>query len=391
MIFENLTSLPVDPIFGLNLAFSKDTRKNKVNLGVGVYRSSDLKPFILKTVKRAEAILFEEESSKEYLPIDGLASYVQLTKQLVFAPFSELDRIYGAQVVGGTAGLRIGSILLNQRGIKNAYIPDPTWDNHGRIFSQAGLKVNPYPYYDQKMKAIDFEGLIKSIDTMEENSLLVLHACCHNPTGCDLSEAQCKTLYTRIRAKKIFPFFDLAYQGFAENLESDTASIRLFLQEKLPCAIAVSHSKNFTLYAERIGVLFFVCESAGEAVNVGSHVKTIIRGLYSNPPCHGSRIVAKILENQELRSSWIEELAQMRERILKARQTLIVELQKKSSSFDHMIGQRGMFSYTGLSVPQVERLCNEYAIFMPKEGRINVAGLNSENTAYVAHALVEVL
>lgn len=390
MIFENLEQLPVDPIFGLNLAFATDQRPNKVNLGVGVYKTLDLKPFILQTVKKAESILLQKETSKEYLPIDGSAKYVQSVKELVFTPHVSLERIYGAQVVGGTGALRVGSNFLQQRGVKIAYIPDPTWDNHQRIFTHAGLKVKTYPYYSHKKGGIDFEALLSAIDAMEEGSLILFHASCHNPTGCDLSKKQFLQLLTGIRRKKLFPFFDLAYQGFGENLDEDASVVRLFFTEEIPFAVAVSHSKNFGLYAERTGALFFICNNSEEVTKVGSHIKTIIRGTYSNPPCHGAGIVTTILQDPALKALWIDELTCMRERIMTARQSLVNKLQHKTTQFNPIIQQRGMFSFTGLQESQVEELVVKYGIYMPKDGRINLAGLNDNNIQYVADALIAV-
>lgn len=388
--FESVEELPPDPIFGLNQALQSDPRESKVNLGAGVYKTADLKPFILRTVKEAERRILEQETSKDYLPIDGLPAYVEATKRLVFADAVDHSRVYGVQVPGGTAGLRVGSDFLREHGYSVLYMSDPTWANHQRIFTQAGLKVKTYPYYNSKHRRFDFEGFCGALKQMPEKSLVLLQGCCHNPTGFDPEHDQWEEILSLINERSLFPFFDFAYQGFGSDTEKDAAAIRLFARCGGQFAVAVSHSKNFGLYAERTGALYFVCRDREEAKKIGSQVKMVIRGLYSNPPCHGARIVSQILQDDELAGHWLEELASMRGRISEMRKALVALLEKQTRHFDFLASQLGMFSYTGLDHEIVERLISDYGIYLPRDGRINVAGLTQNNVKYVADAILAV-
>ncbi len=387
--FEKIEQAPPDAIFGLNLSFNADNRKSKVNLGAGVYKTADLKPLILPTVKEAERCLLEQETSKDYLPIDGLKEYVEATKQLVFG--EPLERIYGAQTVGGTGALRLGSALLRSYGYDQMYISDPTWANHRRIFEHAGLTVRTYPYFDAKRRAFDFEGFFEALNHMPPRSLVLLQGCCHNPTGFDPTFEQWQHVCERMKQRTLFPFFDFAYQGFGEDTEKDAAAIRHFVKAGLQCVVAVSHSKNFGLYAERTGAVYFVCESSEQAKRVGSQLKILVRGIYSNPPCHGARIVSLILQDEKLKKHWLEDLANMRGRIVSMRRALVSKLEAHSDRFDSLSSQRGMFSYTGLDRADVERLVADYGIYLPNDGRINVAGLTQDNVSYVADAILEII
>ena len=268
------------------------------------------------------------------------------------------------------------------------FLSNPTWANHYRIFQQAGFEVGTYPYFNSEKKGFDCVGLLEALRQMEEHSVVLLQVCAHNPTGLDPTLAEWQKICAVMQERSLFPFFDFAYQGFAENLVQDTAALRPFLQSGMECAVAVSHSKNFGLYAERCGALFMICKEVEAAKRVGSQIKVLIRGLYSNPPCHGARIVAKILGDSELTEIWEKEVAGMRTRISEMRQALAHGL--SSGSFDFLAHQKGMFSYTGLNEGQVERLIAEYGIYMPKDGRINVAGLNHENLEYVTQAILAV-
>lgn len=386
--FEKVEKMPPDAILGLTLAYAADKRAEKVNLGVGAYKTTDLKPLILNTVKKAEQILIEKETSKDYLPIDGSREYVELTKHLIFGKL--LPHIYGAQTTGGTAALQVGGAFLKEQGFKKIYISDPTWANHFRIFKYAGLEVHTYPYFDRKKHGFDFKGMMETLEQLEKGSVVLLQACCHNPTGFDPTPEQWQEICKLMKEKTLFPFFDCAYQGFGEDLEKDVASVRHFLKSDLQFALAVSHAKNFGLYAERAGALYFVCRDEDQAHRVGSHIKMVIRGLYSNPPCHGARIVSTILQDPELKEHWEKELTVMKERITEMRHALSSQLQTKSTSrsFDFLARQKGMFSYTGLEKEQVERLISDYGIYLPKDGRINVAGLNTKNLDYVADAII---
>lgn len=385
--FENVELVPPDPIFGLNAAFKADPRKEKVNLGVGVYRTADLKPFILTTIKEAERRLLSTEVSKDYLPIDGLNSYIETVKELVFGEKS--SRIYGAQSVGGTGALRAGGAFLRLHGHDKVYLPDPTWANHQRVFRHAAFEVNTYPYY--KQTHFDFEGFKTALKQMPRGGVVLLHACCHNPTGIDPTMQEWEGICELMQKRELFPFFDFAYQGFGMDPEKDAEAIRHFVKQGMQCAVAVSHAKNFGLYAERTGALYFACDSAEQANRVGSRLKMIIRGLYSNPPCHGALLVAMILQDKELKQKWLHELAGMRDRIKEMRRTLVSLLKEGSARFDSLEHQKGMFSFTGLTTAQVNRLINNFGIYLTSDGRINVAGLNQQNVAYVADAILTTL
>lgn len=388
--FESVESAPPDPILGINISFAADSRPHKVNLGAGVYKTTDLKPLILPVVKKAEALLFETESSKDYLAIDGMPEYVASTRHLVFGKESNDERIYGTQAVGGSGALRVGAAFLKEIGFSQVFISDPSWDNHQRIFTHAGLNVSFYSYYDSKHHRFDYETVLANVKKMPKGSVIVLQACCHNPTGFDPSRDEWKVILETVKQRGLFPFFDFAYQGFGEGIETDAASIRLCLEQEGEFAVAVSHSKNFGLYAERTGALFLMCRQPQEAKRVGSRIKIVVRGLYSNPPCHGARIVHTVLSNPDLRSTWELQVQAMSERIVEMRSLLAAELRARlgSSQFDFLTRQRGMFSYTGLTQEQVDRLIGEYGIYLPRDGRINVAGLNAKSIGYVADAMI---
>ncbi|MCH9626101.1 MAG: Aspartate aminotransferase [Chlamydiales bacterium] len=389
--FEKVELAPADAIFGLMRTFINDERKNKVNLIAGVYRTEELKPLILDCVKEAEQRLLLSERSKDYLPIDGLGDYTRLTEDLVFG--HQAPHIYGAQTVGGTAALRVGGRFLKEQGFSKIYLSDPTWDNHTRIFQAAGLELASYPYFNRKTNGLDFEGMVRAMDQMEERSVILLHACCHNPSGWDPTLDQWQLLLSKIQEKKLFPFFDFAYQGFGESIEKDAAAVRLFEQAGSECAVAVSHSKNFGLYAERCGALFFVTRDAQAMQRVGSCVKVLIRGMYSNPPVHGAQIVTQILQEAALRKQWEEELGRMRLRICRMRTELSASLKAAlgSDHFDFLNLQKGMFSYTGLNSQQVHQLVEKYSIYLAHDGRMNVAGLNPDNLGCVVESISQLI
>ncbi|NGX54739.1 MAG: Aspartate aminotransferase [Chlamydiae bacterium] len=387
--FEHLGMAPSDPILGLTLAFAADERRDKVNLGAGVYKTADLKPYILTSVKEAERVLLKEETSKDYLPMAGDGDFIEQTKKLVLGEFTD-DRIFAIQSIGGTGALKVGGELLLKSGCKRIFLSDPTWDNHRRIFTQMGFEVETYPYYDWKECRFDFEAMYHAIEKMHEGDVIILQTCCHNPTGLNPTYEQWKELCALIKKRRLIPFFDNAYQGFGESIEKDVAPIRLFVKEGLEVLIAASYSKNFGLYAERTGVLFTVCQDGKVAKRVGSQIKKCVRGIYSTPPCHGARIVATVLKDPKLRKLWEAELATMRCRIEETRNAFLTALKAKGlQKFEFLEKQRGMFSYTGLKQHEVDKLIAEYAIYMPGDGRVNVAGLNSENLDYVVDAIYE--
>ena len=395
--FDALPMMPDDPILNLNVSFGADSRSNKVNLGVGSYKTGEGTPMVLSAVKKAEALLLEKNLNKEYLPIDGDKEFIQEALKIIYGKdFPPLKRgeICGVQTIGGTGALRVGSELIAARNIsKTIFVSDPTWPNHKGIFSQVGLKVDLYPYYDQVAHRLDFTGMCESIKRMPKGSVIVLHACCHNPTGIDPDFDQWKELSKIIKNQQLIPFFDFAYQGFGNGLEEDAKAVRYFADQGHEMLVASSFSKNFGLYGERVGLLSFVAHNKETAAKVCSQLKSLIRCNYSTPPSHGVRIVKTILQDPSLHKEWDQELGNMRERIREMRKALVGELltREDHKDFSFMNRQQGIFSYSGLDLDQVHRLRQEYGIFMPSNGRINVAGLNWHNLNYVVDAILSVL
>lgn len=387
--FDSIKQADPDPILRLTSDFQADPREKKVNLGVGVYKTEDLSPLILHSVKLAEERLLQKETSKDYLPIDGFQDYVVLTKNLVFG--ESLDRVRGVQTVGATAALRVGGEFLKlHTNSERVYLPDPTWVNHKRIFLDAGLEVHSYPYFDRISHKLDYDRLRDALYHMQSGSVVLFHGCCHNPTGMDPSLEQWQDICSVAKERELLPFFDFSYQGFGNNLQQDARAVRLFMQSGMQYMVAVSHSKNFGLYAERTGALFCICTSNEESVRVGSVLNMIVRGIYTSPPCHGARIVTTILQDESLRGIWMEELANIRDRITSMRKKLVSLLKLRSSKFDFMATQNGMFSYTCLNPDSAKKLTAEFGIYLPSDGRINVAGLNEKNVEYVADAIIRV-
>lgn len=392
--FDHIPLSAPDPIFGLIAAFETDPRPTKVNLSIGVYKTADLRTPVMKAVKRAEERLFRSETNKEYLPIDGDKQYIEQTGQLLFGEelwSASRARIYGAQTVGGTGALRVcGDFLRGEFG-DTIHLSDPTWPNHKGVFSRAGFKVAFYPYYNRVKHRLDFEHFYTHLSQLPEKSIILLHACCHNPTGADLTLEQWKALSDLCLEKRFLPFFDCAYQGFGKCLQEDVAGVRLFLKAGHEMLVAYSYAKNFSLYAERAGALFVVArESSREGVT--GRIKSLIRTNYSNPPLHGARIVAEVLKTPELRREWDEELREMRERINAMRRAFVLELCSKSGKeefafFSHHVG---LFSLCGLDRPKIERLIREYGIYMTGDGRINIAGLTPDRLDYVVRAILSV-
>lgn len=386
--FERTPLAPIDPILGLAQAFKEDPRPIKVNLGVGSYRTAALTPLILTSVKESEKKLLLNEKSKDYLPIEGDREYLKLSYELLFGrPLSE--EVGAAQTVGGTGALRIVGKFLESSGLKKIHIPTPTWGNHRRIFTHAGLEVEEMPYYDDKKHLFDFANFILSLEKMKGGSVVLLHAVCHNPTGIDPTLEQWKKILEKMKERELFPFFDIAYQGFGKGIEEDAEAIRLFREASIPMAVAMSYSKNFGLYGERVGALFFICKESGERERIMSQIKVLIRGNYSNPPLHGAAIVREILHNPSLKALWLEELDAMRSRIDLMRNSFTKALEKNSNdaTFSHIAKSQGMFAFTGLAPRQVEQLIMKYGIYMTNDGRINLAGLNDDNIGYVVKAI----
>jgi aspartate/tyrosine/aromatic aminotransferase len=386
--FSSLKQLPDDPIFGLQVEFNQDPRKNKINLSIGAYQNDDGHWEVFTAVREAEKILLDKNLDKEYQGIEGHPAFIKETLRLIFGEVPENS--FGAQTIGGTCALRLGGDFLAQNLTKTILVSNPTWPNHARIFNHAGMTVEEYPYYDTKNHALNFEAMCDKIKSTPAGCAILLHGCCHNPSGIDPTQEQWKELSLLIKKHNLFPFFDLAYQGFGFGIEEDAFPIRQFAQDGHEMLVAYSYSKNFGLYGERIGLLAAVTQNKEEALKVGSIFKTIIRGSYSNPPLQGARIIATVLQSTELKKIWKEELTQIRMRTQMMRQKLLEGLNDSNGSFDFLKKQKGMFSYSGLNAEQVGSLQKEYGIYMLKSGRINVTGLNEKNINSVINSISEV-
>ncbi|AIL60732.1 amino acid aminotransferase [Pseudomonas alkylphenolica] len=396
-LFSAVELAPRDPILGLNEAFNADTRSNKVNLGVGVYCNEEGRIPLLRAVIEAETQRAAQHASRGYLPIDGIAAYDQAVQKLLFgaeSPLLAAGRVITTQAVGGTGALKIGADFLKQVS-PNAVvaISDPSWENHRALFETAGFPVQNYRYYDAATHDVNRSGMLEDLNALPSGSIIVLHACCHNPTGVDLSLDDWKNVLEVVKAKGHVPFLDMAYQGFGDGIYEDAFAVRLFAESGLNFFVSSSFSKSFSLYGERVGALSIITESKEESARVLSQVKRVIRTNYSNPPTHGATIVATVLNSPELRAMWEEELGEMRQRIHGMRKQMVELLaaQAPEHDFSFVARQRGMFSYSGLSVDQVARLKNEFGIYALDTGRICVATLNQSNINVVTKAIVEVL
>ena len=396
-LFSAVELAPRDPILGLNEAFNADTRTDKVNLGVGVYCNEEGRIPLLRAVIEAETQRAAQHASRGYLPIDGIVAYDQAVQKLLFgaeSPLLAAGRVITTQAVGGTGALKIGADFLKQLS-PNAVvaISDPSWENHRALFETAGFPVQNYRYYDAATHDVNRSGLLEDLNALPSGSIVVLHACCHNPTGVDLSPADWKNVLDVVKAKGHVPFLDMAYQGFGDGIDEDAAAVRLFAESGLTFFVSSSFSKSFSLYGERVGALSIVSESKEESARVLSQVKRVIRTNYSNPPTHGASIVAAVLNSPELRAQWEEELAEMRLRIRGMRTQMVDLLAEKAPQRDFsFVGrQRGMFSYSGLTTEQVHRLRNEFGIYALDTGRICVAALNQSNIKAVTDAIVQMI
>ncbi|NMG53878.1 amino acid aminotransferase [Aromatoleum aromaticum] len=395
-IFAAVEMAPRDPILGLNEAFNTDTRTDKVNLGVGVYYDDNGKIPLLAAVKAAEKARLEAMPPRGYQPIEGAPAYNNAVQNLLFGKDSALianGQVVTIQALGGTGALKVGGDYLKRLNpAATVYISDPSWENHRAIFESAGFAVDTYPYYDPATRGVNFAGMKAKLGDLPAGSVVVLHACCHNPTGADLTEAQWGEVVEACRARGLVPFLDMAYQGFADGIEPDAVAVRLFSASGLQFFVSSSFSKSFSLYGERVGALSIVTADKDEAGRVLSQVKRVIRTNYSNPPTHGGAVVAAVLNAPELRQMWEDELAGMRDRIRAMRVGLVESLKGAgvAQDFSFVIQQRGMFSYTGLSAAQVEQLKNEFGIYAVSTGRICLAALNSRNIGYVAKAIASV-
>ena len=396
-LFSAVEMAPRDPILGLNEQFAADTNPNKVNLGVGVYFDENGKLPLLACVQAAETALMDAPKPRGYLPIDGIAAYDAAVKALVFGADSAVvkdGRVATVQALGGTGGLKIGADFLKKLNPNaKVLISDPSWENHRALFTNAGFTVETYAYYDADKLGVNFDGMLASLNAAEAGTVIVLHACCHNPTGYDITPEQWDKVVEVVKAKGLVAFLDMAYQGFGHGIAEDGAVIGKFVAAGLNFFVSTSFSKSFSLYGERVGALSVVCESKEEAARVLSQLKIVVRTNYSNPPTHGGTVVATVLNNPELRAQWEQELGEMRTRIKAMRQALVDGLKAAGVQRDmsFITKQIGMFSYSGLSKDQMVRLRNEFGVYGTDTGRMCVAALNSKNIGYVCESIAKVL
>ncbi len=388
---------PRDPILGLNEQFAADPNPDKVNLGVGVYFDAEGRLPLLECVQQAQQLLLQTPKPRGYLPIDGIAVYDQAVQALAFGADSEAVKagsIATVQALGGTGGLKVGADFLKHLNPDaKVLISDPSWENHRALFQNAGFVVETYPYYNPTTRGVRFDAMLAALDAAPAGSVVVLHACCHNPTGCDLTPAQWTKVVEVVRRRSLVAFLDMAYQGFGQGLAEDGAVVRQFLAAGLHFFVATSFSKSFSLYGERVGALSVVCASRDEAARVLSQLKIVIRTNYSNPPTFGAQIVATVLTTPALRGLWEKELAGMRGRIKTMREALVSKLKAAGVSQDlsYITAQQGMFSYSGLSPAQMQRLRSEFGVYGIDSGRICVAAINHRNIDAVVRGLVSVM
>ncbi len=396
-LFTAVEMAPRDPILGLNEQFAADTNPNKVNLGVGVYFDDNGKLPLLECVQSAEKAMMDKPSARGYLPIDGIAAYDAAVKSLVFGADSEpvtSGRVATVQGIGGTGGLKIGADFLKKISPNaKVMISDPSWENHRALFTNAGFQVDSYAYYDAEKRGVNFDGMLASLNAAAAGTIVVLHACCHNPTGYDITAAQWDQVIAVVKSKSLTPFLVMAYQGFGHGIQEDGAVIGKFVAAGLNFLVSTSFSKSFSLYGERVGALSVVCIDKEECGRVLSQLKIVIRSNYSTPPIHGGAVVAAVLANPEWRATWEKELSEMRVRIKAMRQKLVDGLKaagvKQDMSF--ITTQIGMFSYSGLNKDQMVRLRSEFGVYGTDTGRMCVAALNSKNIDYVCQAIAKVV
>ena len=396
-LFSSIEMAPRDPILGITEAYNADTNPAKVNLGVGVYTDDTGKVPLLECVKRAEAQLTTAAAPRSYLPIDGLASYDKQVQALVFGADSSVvteGRTITVQSLGGTGGLKIGADFLKRfNADAEVWISDPSWENHRALFESAGFVVKTYPYYDAATHGVNFTGLLNALESAKPGTVIVLHACCHNPSGVDLTDSQWDQVIEVVGRRQLVPFLDLAYQGFSRSIDEDGAVVRRFAATGRALLVSNSFSKSFSLYGERIGAFHLVASSREEAQRVLSQIKRVVRTNYSNPPTHGAQLVATVLGTPELRALWEQELSGMRDRIKVMRQSFVAKLKIRlpAQDFSFVAHQNGMFSFSGLSQAQVARLKSEFSVYAVDSGRICVAALNTRNIDTVVEAIASVL
>ena len=396
-MFEKISPAPEDSILGLTEAFKKDSNPRKVNLGVGVYKDGGDQTPVLSTVKEAEERLLRSEATKSYLPIDGLAAYATLSQEIVFGSEHDILRAGRAATVqtpGGTGALRVAADFVRRISPEAiVWLSDPTWPNHPNVFGSAALQVQSYPYFEAESNGVAFDRMLAALENIPAGDVLMLHGCCHNPTGADLSSQQWQAVAALCAERSILPLLDFAYQGFGDGLDEDASGVRIVADHCREFLVATSYSKNFGLYNERVGALTLVADSAEAADAANSHLKICVRTNYSNPPAHGGQIVAEILGDPELRQRWEVELAEMRNRINDMRHLFVETLDQQGAGrdFSFIARQRGMFSYSGLSPEHVQALRDRHSVYIVRSGRINVAGMTEANMDYLCAAIVDVL
>ncbi|AUB87880.1 amino acid aminotransferase [Vibrio anguillarum] len=396
-MFEKVVAAPADPILGLTEEFKKDPRTEKINLGVGIYKNEAGETPVLATVKKAEAALLESEKTKSYLTIEGTAEYGLAVQKLLFGDESEIvtqKLAKTAQAPGGTGALRVaGEFIKRQIGDVKVWISNPTWANHHGVFNAAGLETTQYSYYNAETKDKDFAAMLTDLEQAQAGDIVLLHGCCHNPTGIDPTDKEWETLAKLVADKGLLPLFDFAYQGFAKGVEEDAQGLRTFAKYNKEILVASSFSKNFGLYNERVGAFTIVAGSTDVAETAFSQIKAIIRSIYSNPPAHGAAVVTYILNNAELRAEWENEVTEMRERIQEMRELFVTTLKAEGvkADFSFIERQNGMFSFSGLNKEQVARLKDELAIYIVGSGRISVAGMTKSNMGPLCRGIAAVL
>lgn len=396
-MFEKITAAPADPILGLTEEFKADQRSHKINLGVGIYKTEEGQTPVLATVKKAEAALLESEKTKSYLTIEGTAEYGLAVQKLLFGETSEIvqqKRAKTAQAPGGTGALRVaGEFIKRQLGDATIWISNPTWANHKGVFAAAGLPIAEYGYYDAELKDKNFAAMIADLERAAQGDVVLLHGCCHNPTGIDPTEQEWETLAKLCASKGLLPLFDFAYQGFANGVEEDAKGLRIFAKFNQEILVASSFSKNFGLYNERVGAFTLVSSQADIAATAFSQVKAIIRSIYSNPPAHGAAVVTYILNDASLRAEWEAEVKEMRDRIQEMRVLFVESLKAEgvTADFSFISRQNGMFSFSGLNKEQVARLKEEFGVYIVGSGRISVAGMTKANMGPLCKAIAQVL
>ena len=396
-MFEKVVAAPADPILGLTEEFKKDPRAEKINLGVGIYKNEQGETPVLATVKKAEAALVETEKTKSYLTIEGTSEYGLAVQKLLFGDNAEIiadKRAKTAQAPGGTGALRVaGEFIKRQLGDVKVWVSNPTWANHIGVFTAAGLETAQYSYYNAETKEKDFAAMVADLEQATAGDIVLLHGCCHNPTGIDPTADEWETLAKIVAEKKLLPLFDFAYQGFGAGVEEDAAGLRTFAKYNKEILIASSFSKNFGLYNERVGAFTLVGENEDVAATAFSQVKAIIRSIYSNPPAHGAAVVTYILNDAGLRAEWEAEVKEMRDRIQEMRELFVQTLKQQGvdADFSFIERQNGMFSFSGLNKDQVARLKDEFAIYIVGSGRISVAGMTKSNMLPLCHGIAAVM